>query len=154
MQAHPNVQETKLPRILHLESLGKVPDKVLDSGCRDDAPTPQILKNILCCERKFKRCHTNELISLQKMVDLKTNKDSEVLQKVLMHPKGVIIWFSTKDAKWSSIIHLDANRSIVCTILCVWIGCQKSIKGCIPSTCANIWNLWPHSLSPVFLTGI
>lgn len=109
------------------ESLGKVPDKVLDSGCRDEAPTPQVPKNISCCERKLKRCHPNELLSLQKMVDLKTGKDSEVLQKVLMHPKGVILWSKKtlsvfyKRCK-NDITYLDATRSIV----------QKATKGSAP----------------------
>ncbi len=43
--------ETKLLQGLYLESMQNIPSMVIDSGCRDDAPTKEVLKNILWSER-------------------------------------------------------------------------------------------------------
>ncbi len=47
-QATAELLETKLPRSLYLESMQKITPMVIDSECRDDAPT----KNITWTERK------------------------------------------------------------------------------------------------------
>lgn len=110
--------ESKLPRTLYLESLQNLTEPVMDSGCRDEAPGPKVLKNLACSERKQKRCHPNELLSLEKMVTLKSQEDNNVLQKVLMHPKGVMLWSKKtlcvfyKRCK-TDIVYLDATGSIV-----------------------------------------
>lgn len=36
--------QTKLPRSLYLESMHKLPQMVIDSGCRDNAPSKDVLK--------------------------------------------------------------------------------------------------------------
>ena len=38
------------------------------------------------------RRNKNETLSLLKMVQEKTDEPEEVLQKVLLHPKGVMLW--------------------------------------------------------------
>ncbi|XP_026041873.1 uncharacterized protein LOC113032941 [Astatotilapia calliptera] len=85
--------KNKLPRSLYLESLQKVPQKVIQSGNRDDAPTKEVLKNIAWSERKASRADPNELISLQKIIQQYQDTEKDVLQKILMHPKGISMTF-------------------------------------------------------------
>ena len=110
--------ESKLPKTVYLESLQKLPETVMESGCRDEAPNPKVLKNLSCSERKLKRCHENELLSLHKMLTSKTGHDNEVMQKVIMHPKGVMLWSKKTMSVFhkrckTDIVYLDATGSIV-----------------------------------------
>lgn len=106
-----------MPRAMFLEELLKLDKGVLDSGCRDDVPTPQTLKNILWEFRKKNRLHSNEILSLQLMVDRKKNTPDEVLQTVFLHPKGVLLWSLQSIAIYhdrcrEDIVYLDATGSI------------------------------------------
>ncbi len=47
---------SKLPRQYHLESLMKLEEDMMESGCRDDVPTTGVLKNIAYSERKKTGC--------------------------------------------------------------------------------------------------
>lgn len=101
-----------------MESLQKVPQKVIQSGNRDDAPTKEVLKNIAWSERKASRADPNELISLQKIIQQYQDTEKDVLQKILMHPKGVMLW---SKKTWSvfhqrckeDIVYFDATGSII-----------------------------------------
>lgn len=44
--------------------------------------------------RKKSQLHHNDIICLQVMVENKKNNPNDVLQKVMLHPKGVLLWFS------------------------------------------------------------
>ena len=44
-------RNSKLPRQNHLESLMKLEEDVMESGCRDNVPTTGVLKNIAYSER-------------------------------------------------------------------------------------------------------
>ncbi|XP_073705879.1 uncharacterized protein [Garra rufa] len=117
-QATAEVLETKLPRSLYLESMQKIPPMVIDSGCRDDAPTANVLKNILWSEKKKARSHPDELPSLKALIDKQRGTDNDVLQKVMMHPKGVMLWSNKtlsvfyKRCK-NDIVYLDATGSVI-----------------------------------------
>lgn len=114
---HQQLQNT-LPRALYLESLEKFEESVTESGCRDEAPSPGLLKSISCKQRMEERRHKNESLSLSKMVEEKTDEPDEVLQKVLLHPKGVMLWSKRsirifhKRSK-EDIVYLDATGSIL-----------------------------------------
>ena len=110
--------ETKLPRSLFLDSMQKIPEMVIESGCRDEAPTKEVLRNIAYTQRQLKRPHTNELLSLQMLIDQKTGTDNEVLQRVMMHPKGIMLWSKKTLSIFyqrckEDIVYLDATGSIV-----------------------------------------
>lgn len=110
--------ESVLPRALHLQCLDKIPPKVFESGCRDQAPTAAVLKNIAFDTRKKCRRHENEILSLEKMVEDKTDDENEVLQKVLLHPRGVMLWSKNTIRLFhqrcrDDIVYLDATGSIV-----------------------------------------
>ncbi len=158
--------QTKLPRSLYLESMHKLPQMVIDSGCRDDAPSKDVLKNITWSERKIKWPHSDEFTSLKKIIDEQPGTDNYVLQNVLMHPKGIMLWSRKtlsvfyKRSK-EDIVYLDATGSVIkkkstkSTILCVWIGGKKSIQGGFTFTCCKLCYMWPHNsichiLSAVF----
>ena len=49
-----------LPRAMYLQKLAKLGEDVMESGCRDDAPTPQVLRNISWQVRKNSRQHSND----------------------------------------------------------------------------------------------
>ncbi|XP_016393637.1 uncharacterized protein LOC107728078 [Sinocyclocheilus rhinocerous] len=68
-QATAELLETKLPQSLYSESMQKITPMVIDSGCRDDAPTKNVLKNISWSERKKNRLHSDELPSLKELID-------------------------------------------------------------------------------------
>lgn len=84
--------QSQLPRAMYLENLGKLEHDVVMSGCRDEAPSPQILKTIGFEARQKTRLHSNDLISLQLMSEGKKKNPDNVLQKVLQDPKGVMLW--------------------------------------------------------------
>ncbi len=91
---------------------------VIDSGCRDDAPSKDVLKNITWSERKIKRPHSDEFTSLKKIIDEQPGTDNDVLQNVLMHPKGIMLWLRKtlsvfyKRSK-EDIVYLDATGSVI-----------------------------------------
>lgn len=63
----------QLPRAMFLEKLAKIDEDIMESGCRDEAPTPQVLKNISWEVQQKSRQHSNEI-------------------EVFLHPKGVLLW--------------------------------------------------------------
>ncbi len=91
---------------------------VIDSGCRDDAPSKDVLKNITWSEQKIKRPHSDEFTSLKKIIDEQPGTDNDVLQNVLMHPKGIMLWSRKtlsvfyKRSK-EDIVYLDATGSVI-----------------------------------------
>jgi len=110
--------QSVLPRALYLQCLDKIEPEVFESGCRDQAPTAAVLKNIAYMTRNKCRRHTNETLSLVKMVEEKTDEDNEVLQKVLLHPKGVMLWSKNTIRLFhrrcrDDIVYIDATGSIV-----------------------------------------
>lgn len=117
-QSTAEVLESKLPRSLYLESMQKIPEMVIESGCRDEAPTKEVLKNIAWTERQKKRLHSNELLSLQQMIKEQHGKDSDVLQRVMMHPKGIMLWSRKTLSVFfqrckEDIVYMDATGSII-----------------------------------------
>lgn len=82
--------ETKLPRSVYLDSMQNLPEKVMQSGCRDEAPTKEVLKTIAWSQRQLKRPHSNELLSLQRLINEKKGSDNKVLQRVMMHHNAVV----------------------------------------------------------------
>lgn len=110
--------ESKLPRSVYLDSMQKLPEMVMQSGCRDEAPTKEVLKTISWSERQLKRPHSNELLSLQMLINEQKGSDNEVLQRVMMHPKGIMLWSKKtlsvfyKRCK-EDIVYLDATGSII-----------------------------------------
>jgi len=110
--------QSVLPRALYLQCLDKIEPEVFESGCRDQASTAAVLKNIAYMTRNKCRRHTNETLSLVKMVEEKTDEDNEVLQKVLLHPKGVMLWSKNTIRLFhrrcrDDIVYIDATGSIV-----------------------------------------
>lgn len=75
----------------------------MESGCRN------VLKNISWEARKRSWQHSNEVISLQIMLDKKKDSPDEVLQKVMLHPKGV----HYQERCQEDIVYLDATGSIM-----------------------------------------
>lgn len=110
--------ETKLPRGLYLESMQKIPQMVIEAGCRDEAPTKEVLKNIAWTQRQIQSPHSNELKSLQKMIEQQHGTDNEVLQRVMMHPKGIMLWSRKTLSVFyqrckEDIVYLDATGSVI-----------------------------------------
>lgn len=110
--------QNQLPRAKYLELLSKIEDDVIRSGCRDEAPNPQVLRNISYEIRQKSRCHKNETLSLEKMVANKDNNPEEVLQHVILHPKGVYLWSKRgieifNQRCQEDIVYLDATGSIM-----------------------------------------
>lgn len=109
-----------LPRALYLESLQKIEESVYESGCRDEVPSSGVLKSISWRERMKERKHNNEIMSLWKIVEENTEEQDEVLQKVLLLPKGVMLWSQSSIAIFhvrskEDIVYLDAAGSNVNT---------------------------------------
>lgn len=75
--------QKQLPRGMFLEKIEGRSEDVMESGCRDAAPNPNVLKNISWEARKASHQHNSEIISLQIMLQNKTNSPDEVLQKVM-----------------------------------------------------------------------
>lgn len=64
------------------------------------------------------RKHKNETLSLQMMVEEKKDEPNEVIQKVILHPKGVMLWSKKSIDIFhqrceEDIVYLDATGSIV-----------------------------------------
>lgn len=137
----------------------------MESGCRDKAPTPNVLENMSWEVRQKSRQHSNEILSLQIMLEKKKNIPDEVLQKVMFHPKGVLLWSSRSIEMYQErcqedIVYLDATGSIIkkekdsppfYVYELVFRNPQKKL---ISLTSCNILNLWPHhSLCDIFPWG-
>lgn len=109
---------TKLPRSLYLENLGKLDQSIIDSGCRDQVPTTGVLKTLSWSARKKHRRHQDDMLSLQAMFEEERGSEEAVIQKIIMHPKGIMLW-SEKTIKIfherckEDIVYLDATGSIV-----------------------------------------
>ena len=102
---------------LKAKKLAKINEDVMESGCRDEAPTPRVLKSISWEVRHRSRLHSNDMLSLQIMLETKKNTPEEVLQKVFLHPKGVLLWSLRsieifQERCREDIIYLDATGSI------------------------------------------
>lgn len=116
-EIHDQLQST-LPRTLYLQNLENLEESVIQSGCRDKAPSPGVLKSISYRQRIRSRRHNNETLSLLKMVEDKKDGPDEVLQKIILHPKGVMLWSKHsisifhKRSK-EDIVYLDATGSIL-----------------------------------------
>ncbi|XP_057198393.1 uncharacterized protein LOC130559383 isoform X2 [Triplophysa rosa] len=110
--------QTTLPRALYLQKMENLRESVVESGCRDEAPSPGVLKSISWRQRMKDRKHKNETLSLQMMVNEKRDEPDEVIQKVILHPKGVMLWSKKsidifhQRCKYD-IVYLDATGSIV-----------------------------------------
>lgn len=111
---------TKLPRSIFLESLGKLDDTVVASGCRDQVPATGVMKTISWSQKKKFRGHKNEAISLQKMLEEEEEEEEVkcVIQKIVLHPKSVILYCSKTlnvlfERCKEDIVYLDATGSIV-----------------------------------------
>lgn len=109
--------ESTLPRALYLQNLENIESTVFESGCRDNAPTPAVLKNISWNSRKKACRHHNEVLSLQKMVEERTDSE-KVLQKVLLHPRGVMLWSQDSIRLFhqrckTDVVYIDATGSII-----------------------------------------
>ncbi len=135
---------SKLPRSIHLDSLNKLDDDVLESGCRDDVPATGVLKTTAYTERKKKRLHNNEMISMQLMSENEKGTEDKLIQKIILQPKGVMLWSSKtislfhKRSK-SDIVYLDATGSIVkkakgeSTPFYIYeLVVRRPVKGCSP----------------------
>ncbi|KAL3993234.1 alpha-1-acid glycoprotein 1 [Sarotherodon galilaeus] len=110
--------ETKLPRSLYLDSLNQIPEKAFQAGCRDEAPSKDVLKNIAWSHRKKQRPHVNEMASLQMLIDRQQGLPNEVLQRVLLHPKGIMLWSKKTLSVFyqrckDDIVYFDATGSII-----------------------------------------
>ncbi|CAM4566181.1 unnamed protein product [Leuciscus chuanchicus] len=109
--------ESILPRALHLQNLEEIDSMVFESGCRDNAPTPAVLKNIAWNSRKKNRRHPNEVLSLEKMVEERIDS-GKILQKVLLHPRGVMLWSQRSIRLFhqrckTDVVYIDATGSII-----------------------------------------
>lgn len=88
------------------------------SGCRDEAPSHDVLKTISWEARQRSRQHSNEVISLQIMLKKKKDSPDEVLQKIMLQPKGVLLWSQRgieiyQERCREDIVYLDATGSIM-----------------------------------------
>lgn len=99
-----DILTSKLPRHTYLQSLNKLEETVFESGCRDEVPTTGVLKTISWSEKKKQRWHKNEMLSLQLMFDEEKGTDDQLIQKVILQPKGVMLWSN-------NTIHLFHQRS-------------------------------------------
>lgn len=107
-----------LPRAEYLQQLEGLSESVFESGCRDEAPSPGVLKSISCRERQKERKHRDDFKSLQKMLEERTEDPAEVLQKVILEPKGVMLWSKRSIDIFhhrckEDIVYLDATGSIL-----------------------------------------
>lgn len=110
--------QTTLPRALYLKKMENLKQSVFESGCRDEAPSPDVLKSISWRQRMRDRKHKNETLSLQMMVEEKKDEPNEVIQKVILYPKGVMLWSKKSIDIFhqrckEDIVYLDATGSIV-----------------------------------------
>lgn len=106
-----------LPRSVYLDRLSAITEEVFESGCRDDVPSPQVLNNITREVKLKSRRHSHEMLSFQLMLENKNKSDDFVLQKVFLHPKGVLLWsLKSIGLFWErcqdDIVYIDATGSI------------------------------------------
>ena len=135
---------SKLPRQYHLESLMKLEEDVVESGCRDNVPTTGVLKNISYSERKKNRLHKNEMISLQRLSDKEKDTEEKVIQKIILQPKGLMLWSKQTICLFhqrskTDVVYLDATGSVVkkekgesAPIYIYELVVRHPVKGCSP----------------------
>ncbi|KAA0706254.1 hypothetical protein E1301_Tti016251 [Triplophysa tibetana] len=85
--------QKQCPRTMYLEKLWHVDEDVLASGCRDEAPSPNVLKNISWEVRQKSRQHSNEIFSLQIMLDKEKHSrrcDAQNHYHLAMHTFGLL----------------------------------------------------------------
>ncbi|KAK1899355.1 120.7 kDa protein in NOF-FB transposable element [Dissostichus eleginoides] len=135
---------SKLPRSVYLQSLNKLEETVLQSGCRDEVPTTGVLKTISWGEREKQRRHGNEMVSLPLMSEDVQDKDDQWIQKVILQPKGVMLWSKRTirlfhDRSKEDIVYLYATGSIVkkakgeSTPFYIYeLVVRNPVKGCSP----------------------
>ncbi len=135
---------SKLPRNIYLHSLNKLKETVVQSGCRDEVPTTGVLKTLSWSERKKQRQDTNEMISLEVMSEEEQGTDGQLIQKIILQSKGVMLWskktihlFHKRSKK--DIVYLDATGSIVkkakgeSTPFYIYeLVVRNPVKGCSP----------------------
>ncbi len=68
--------------------------------------------------KKKKRLHCDELPGLKELIDHQRGTDNDVLQKVMMHPKGVMLWSNKILSVFykrceNDIVYLDATGSVI-----------------------------------------
>ena len=135
---------SKLPRSVFLHSLNKLDENVVKSGCRDEVPATGVMKTLSWSERKKQRRHENEMMSLQLMSEDKKDTDDQLIQKLILQPKGVMLWSKKtiqlfhKRSK-EDIVYLDATGSIVkkakgeSTPFYIYeLVVRSPVKGCSP----------------------
>lgn len=103
---------------MHLNLLNQIDEKTMKMGCRDEAPTKDVLKNMSFQMKQKSRLHKNETMSLEEMLNNKTNSADEVLQNILLKPKGVMLWSRRSIQIYvqrcvEDIVYLDATGSII-----------------------------------------
>lgn len=79
--------QKQLPRAMYLEKLTEIKEDVMESGCRDKAPTPNVLKNISWEVRQKSRQHNNEILSLQIMLEKKRTPQMRSSKKLCFTQK-------------------------------------------------------------------
>ncbi|KAE8291902.1 hypothetical protein D5F01_LYC09263 [Larimichthys crocea] len=110
---------TKLPRTVFLESIERLDDTVVASGCPDNVPATGVMKTVSWSKKKQKRRHRNEMISLQKMVaEEEAEAEGRVIQNIGLYPKSVMLYSLETlniffDRCKEDIVYLDATGSIV-----------------------------------------
>ncbi|KAG7526880.1 hypothetical protein JOB18_046349 [Solea senegalensis] len=82
---------TKMPRSVFLESLARLDDTVMASGCRDQVPATGVMKTVSWSQKVKRRRHKNDIISLQRMLKEEEEDPNErIIQKVGLHPKSCL----------------------------------------------------------------
>lgn len=74
---------SKLPRSIHLDSLNKLDDDDLESGCRDDVSATGVLKTTAYTER-----NNNEMISVQLMSENEKCTEDKLIQRNYSSAQG------------------------------------------------------------------
>ncbi|XP_024121040.1 uncharacterized protein LOC112142033 isoform X2 [Oryzias melastigma] len=108
----------KMPRQVYLSKLNELEQDVFEAGCRDKAPPCGVLKTISWEVKRNTWLDENEMTSLQIMLDQQKQNDDKILQKVLLEPKGVMLWSKRSMAVFAErakedIVYLDATGSIL-----------------------------------------
>ncbi|XP_034067934.1 uncharacterized protein LOC117543645 isoform X1 [Gymnodraco acuticeps] len=76
------------------------------------------MKTLSWQARKKLRKHSNEMISLRKMMEEELETEEAVIKKIIAHPKGVMLWSNKTidlfhDRCREDIVYVDATGSIV-----------------------------------------
>jgi len=133
-----------LPRTHYLDSLNKLEETVVQSGCRDEVPTTGVLKTLTWAERKKLRRHKYEMRSLLLMSDEEEGTDDHMIQKIILKPEGVMLWSERTinlfyERSREDIVYLDATGSIVkkakgeSTPFYIYeLVVRNPVKGCSP----------------------